>query len=93
MEAGNRYFDENLQEEINRKIVDHISDINLLYTEHARCYLTNEGARKEHIFVTVSPMAEVIKENLSKINSSKVGSTLKLKKNNIYLCLHIVRKL
>ncbi|NCC59197.1 MAG: UDP-N-acetylglucosamine 2-epimerase (non-hydrolyzing), partial [Synergistales bacterium] len=56
MEAGSRCFDQNVPEEINRKIVDHISDINLPYTEHSRRYLLSEGFRKEHIFVTGSPM-------------------------------------
>jgi UDP-N-acetyl-L-fucosamine synthase len=60
MEAGNRCFDQNVPEEINRKIVDHISDINLPYTEHSRRYLLAEGFRKEHIFVTGSPMQEVL---------------------------------
>lgn len=59
MEAGNRCFDQNVPEEINRKIVDHISDINLPYTEHSRRYLLAEGFRKEHIYVTGSPMHEV----------------------------------
>ena len=54
MEAGNRCFDQNVPEEINRKIVDHIADINLPYTEHSRRYLLSEGFRKEHIFVTAS---------------------------------------
>ena len=58
MEAGNRCFDQNVPEEINRKIVDHISDINLPYTEHSRRYLLSEGIRKEHIFVTGSPMTK-----------------------------------
>ncbi len=72
MEAGNRCFDENLPEEINRKIVDHISDINLPYTEHARRYLFSEGVKKEQIFVTGSPMKEVIEANREKIISSEV---------------------
>ncbi len=70
MEAGNRCFDQNVPEEINRKIVDHIADINLPYTEHSRRYLLSEGFRKEHIFVTGSPMAEVIHKNKAKIESS-----------------------
>ncbi len=60
MEAGNRCFDQNVPEEINRKIVDHISDINLPYTEHSRRYLLSEGIRKDFIFVTGSPMPEVL---------------------------------
>ncbi len=72
MEAGNRCFDENLPEEINRRIVDHISDINLPYTEHARRYLLAEGIRKEHIYVTGSPMAEVLQVYKDQIESSDV---------------------
>ena len=60
MEAGNRCFDENLPEETNRRIIDHISDVNLPYTEHARRYLVLEGVCKEHIYVTGSPMREII---------------------------------
>jgi UDP-N-acetylglucosamine 2-epimerase (non-hydrolysing) len=71
MEAGNRCFDQNVPEEINRKIVDHIADINLPYTEHSRRYLLTEGFRKEHIFVMGSPMAEVIARNKAKIEASK----------------------
>jgi UDP-N-acetylglucosamine 2-epimerase (non-hydrolysing) len=59
MEAGNRCFDQNVPEEINRKISDHISDINLAYNEHSRRYLIAEGFRKEHIFVTGTPLFEV----------------------------------
>lgn len=72
MEAGNRCFDQNVPEEINRKIVDHISDINLPYTEHSRRYLLSEGIRKEHIFVTGSPMTEVLDKNRDNIEKSKV---------------------
>ncbi|MEV5029136.1 non-hydrolyzing UDP-N-acetylglucosamine 2-epimerase [Paenibacillus sp. LPE1-1-1.1] len=80
MEAGNRCFDQNVPEEINRKIVDHISDINLPYTEHSRKYLLSEGIRKEHIFVTGSPMAEVINVQMEKIQSSRVLDELELEK-------------
>lgn len=72
MEAGNRCFDQNVPEEINRKIVDHISDINLPYTEHSRRYLLSEGFRKEHIFVTGSPMQEVLQKHMEKIDASDV---------------------
>jgi len=72
MEAGNRCFDQNVSEEINRKIVDHISDIILPYTEHSRRYLLAEGFRKEHIFVTGSPLAEVMKAHQQKIENSKI---------------------
>lgn len=85
MEAGNRCFDENLPEEINRKIVDHISDVNLPYTEHARRYLASEGVRKEFTFVTGSPMAEVISESKNKIDDSKILDTLKLEKDKYIL--------
>jgi len=85
MEAGNRCFDQNVPEEINRKIVDHISDINLPYTEHSRRYLLSEGFRKEHIFVTGSPMKEVLAEHAKKIAQSKVLSKLGLKKGKYML--------
>ncbi|MBQ6533815.1 MAG: UDP-N-acetylglucosamine 2-epimerase (non-hydrolyzing) [Opitutales bacterium] len=85
MEAGNRCFDQNVPEEINRKIVDHISDINLPYTEHSRRYLLSEGFRKEHIFVTGSPMKEVLAEHAKKIAQSKVLSKLGLKKGKYIL--------
>ncbi|RIM15096.1 non-hydrolyzing UDP-N-acetylglucosamine 2-epimerase [Staphylococcus chromogenes] len=79
MEAGNRCFDQNVPEEINRKIVDHVSDVNLPYTEHSRRYLLDEGFRKENIFVTGSPMKEVLDEHAEKINNSNVLETLDLK--------------
>ena len=72
MEAGNRCFDQNVPEEINRKISDHISDINLTYTEHSRRYLLSEGFRKDHVFVTGSPLYEVLLSNKSKIESSTI---------------------
>ncbi|OGL30597.1 UDP-N-acetylglucosamine 2-epimerase [Candidatus Saccharibacteria bacterium RIFCSPHIGHO2_12_FULL_41_12] len=82
MEAGNRCFDQNVPEEINRKIVDHISDINLPYTEHSRRYLLSEGISKEHIFVTGSPMAEVLSVHSQQINNSPILKNLQLKKND-----------
>ncbi|GIM28713.1 UDP-N-acetylglucosamine 2-epimerase (non-hydrolyzing) [Clostridium polyendosporum] len=85
MEAGNRCFDQNVPEEINRKIVDHISDINLAYTEHSRRYLLSEGIRKEHIFVTGSPMQEVLTKNMDKIEKSNVLQQLNLQKDNYIL--------
>ena len=84
MEAGNRCFDQNVPEEINRKISDHISDINLVYTEHSRRYLLSEGFRKEHIFVTGSPMFEVLKKYKDKIDNSKVLEKYNLQP--IYFC-------
>ncbi len=89
MEAGNRCFDENLPEEINRRIVDHISDVNLPYSEHARRYLFSEGVKKEQIYVTGSPMAEVLKVNALKIEQSTVLDKLGLeKKKYILLSAH-----
>jgi len=78
MEAGNRCFDQNVPEEINRKLVDHISDINLPYTEHSRRYLLAEGFRKEHIFVTGSPMPEVLGQYREQIENSQVLERLGL---------------
>lgn len=78
MEAGNRCFDECLPEETNRRIVDHISDVNLCYSEHARRYLNAEGTAKERTFVTGSPMAEVLAANLEKIRASNVLERLGL---------------
>lgn len=78
MEAGNRCFDLNVPEEINRRIVDHVSDINLAYTEHARRYLLAEGIQKEHIFVTGSPMTEVLRDYAEKIDVSGILNTLEL---------------
>ena len=85
MEAGNRCFDENLPEEINRRIVDHISDIHLPYTEHARRYLLAEGVRKEHIYVTGSPLREVISANEEKINGSMILNQLGITENQYIL--------
>lgn len=85
MEAGNRCFDENLPEEINRRIVDHTSDVNFCYTEHARRYLNSEGVPKERTYVVGSPMAEVLSANADKINSSKVLETLQLEKGKYIL--------
>lgn len=85
MEAGNRCFDENLPEETNRRIVDHIADVNLCYSEHARRYLNTEGTAKERTYVTGSPMAEVLSANIEKINNSKILNELGLKKENYIL--------
>lgn len=85
MEAGNRCFDQNVPEEINRKIVDHISDINLPYTEHSRRYLLSEGFRKEHIYVTGSPMHEVLIKNMEKIDQSRPLEKLGLEKGKYIL--------
>jgi UDP-N-acetylglucosamine 2-epimerase (non-hydrolysing) len=85
MEAGNRRFDQNLPEEINRKIVDHIADVNLPYTEHARRYLISEGYRKEHIYVTGSPMTEVLLKYKNSILESNILSQLGLEKEKYIL--------
>ena len=82
MEAGNRCFDQNVPEEINRKISDHISDINLAYTEHSRRYLLSEGFRKDHVFVTGSPLKEVLIKYITQIETSKILSKLGLTENN-----------
>ena len=89
MEAGNRCFDENLPEEINRRIVDHIADVNLCYSEHARRYLNAEGVTKERTYVTGSPMAEVLSANIDKIQASTILKTLGLeRKKYILLSAH-----
>ncbi|MBQ8549930.1 MAG: UDP-N-acetylglucosamine 2-epimerase (non-hydrolyzing) [Clostridia bacterium] len=85
MEAGNRCKDECLPEETNRRIVDIISDVNLAYSEHARKYLHECGLPKERTYVTGSPMAEVLKANLDKIDASDVHSRLKLEKGKYIL--------
>ncbi|MBR4036166.1 MAG: UDP-N-acetylglucosamine 2-epimerase, partial [Oscillospiraceae bacterium] len=78
MEAGNRCFDECLPEETNRRIVDHIADVNMCYSEHARRYLNAEGTAKERTYVTGSPMAEVLHENLQQIKDSDILERLGL---------------
>ncbi|MCM1100307.1 MAG: UDP-N-acetylglucosamine 2-epimerase (non-hydrolyzing) [Clostridium sp.] len=85
MEAGNRCFDENLPEETNRRIVDHIADVNLCYSEHARRYLNAEGTARDRTYVTGSPMAEVLAANLDKILDSKILETLGLSKGQYIL--------
>lgn len=85
MEAGNRCWDWNVSEMINRKIVDAISDVNLPYTEHARRYLLSEGIDGKMIFVTGSPMFEVINNNIERINQSQILKELGLLKNQYFL--------
>ena len=85
MEAGNRCWDWNVPEMINRKIVDHISDINLPYTEHSRRYLLSEGIDGKTIFVTGSPMREVLRDHMDDIERSDVLERLNLKKDNYIL--------
>ncbi len=85
MEAGNRCFDECLPEETNRRIVDHIADVNMCYSEHARRYLNYEGTAKERTYVTGSPMAEVLHENFNKISTSDIHQKLGLEKGRYIL--------
>ena len=85
MEAGNRCKDECLPEETNRRIVDIISDVNLAYSEHARKYLHECGLPKERVYVTGSPMAEVLQDNLPKIEASDIHERLGLEKGKYIL--------
>lgn len=85
MEAGNRCFDFNVPEEINRRVVDHISDVNLAYTENARRYLINEGIKNDFLYVTGSPMAEVLYKNMESINNSNVLKNLNLQEKNYFV--------
>lgn len=78
MEAGNRAFDERIPEEINRRIVDHISDINLVYTEHARRHLLSEGLAPDRIIKTGSPMAEVLDSYMGGVHASRIVDGLGL---------------
>ena len=85
MEAGNRCFDFNVPEEINRRIIDHISDFTLCYTEHARRHLLSEGLPHRRIYVTGSPMREVLTEHLDNIKASKALAELGLQKGKYFL--------
>ena len=85
MEAGNRCFDECLPEETNRRIVDIISDVNICYSEHARRYLNASGVAKERTYVSGSPMAEVLHENLAEIEASDIHARLGLEKGKYIL--------
>ena len=85
MEAGNRSFDFNVPEETNRRIIDHIADFNLVYTEHARRHLLSEGLPHRRIYLTGSPMKEVLNFYGSKINQSDILSKLKIKKKEYFL--------
>lgn len=91
MEAGNRCFDQRVPEELNRKIVDHLSDINLVLTEHARRYLLREGIAPETIIKTGSSMKEVLLKQKKSIDSSNILSELELQKNR-YFVLSIHRE-
>jgi UDP-N-acetylglucosamine 2-epimerase (non-hydrolysing) len=85
MEAGNRCFDERVPEEVNRRIVDHTSDVNLVYTEHARRYLLAEGIRAETVIKTGSPMREVLSHYRERIESSDAVSRLGLTAGKYFL--------
>ena len=85
MEAGNRCFDLNVPEEINRKIIDHISDFNLVYTEHARRHLLSEGLPHRRIYLTGSPMKEVLLTNMNKIQSARILEQLGLEQKGYFI--------
>ncbi len=85
MEAGNRSYDFNVPEEVNRRVVDHISDFNLVYTEHARRHLISEGLQHRRIYLTGSPMKEVLDYYMQKIKNSKALETLSLSKNKYFV--------
>ena len=85
MEAGNRSFDFNVPEEINRRIIDHIADFNLVYTEHARRHLISEGLQHRRIYLTGSPMWEVLQQNMDKIENSKILSKLDLEEKKYFM--------
>lgn len=85
MEAGNRSFDLNVPEEINRRIIDHIADFNLVYTEHARRHLLSEGLPHRRIYLTGSPLYEVLHGNMEKIKASTILKQLKLKEKEYFL--------
>ena len=85
MEAGNRSFDQRVPEELNRKIVDHLSDINMPLTEHARRYLINEGIKPETVIKTGSPMKEILDYYSSKINNSKIMKSLNLEIDSYFV--------
>lgn len=85
MEAGNRCFDFNVPEEINRRVIDHIADFNLVYTEHARRHLISEGLPHRRIYLTGSPMFEVLNFYRQKIEASAISETLKLEKKKYFI--------
>jgi UDP-N-acetylglucosamine 2-epimerase len=85
MEAGNRCFDERVPEELNRKIVDHLSDINMVLTEHARRYLISEGIRPETIIKTGSSMKQVFAEHIDEINKSNILKNLNIESKKYFV--------
>lgn len=84
LEAGNRCFDDNVPEEINRRVLDHIADVNMVYSQNERLYLRDEGIAKDRIFIMGSPMKEVLKSNIA-YEDSKVLETLALSRGNYFL--------
>lgn len=85
MEAGNRSFDANVPEEINRKLVDHLADFNLVYTEHARRHLISEGLPHRFIYLTGSPMREVLEHSLASIKASTILNNLELEVGKFFI--------
>ena len=85
MEAGNRSFDPNVPEETNRKMIDHLSDFNLVYTEHARRHLLSEGLSHRFVYLTGSPMREVLTGKLDKINASGILESLQLESGKYFI--------
>jgi UDP-N-acetylglucosamine 2-epimerase (non-hydrolysing) len=85
MEAGNRSFDFNVPEEINRRIIDHVADFNLVYTENSRRHLLAEGLPPRHIYVTGSPMFEVLQQNLERIKASTIMQELSIEAKQFFL--------
>lgn len=85
MEAGNRSFDRNVPEETNRRLVDHISDFNLVYTEHARRHLLSEGMQHRRVYLTGSPMREVLEHYRAQIEASNVLAELDLEKGRYFI--------
>jgi UDP-N-acetylglucosamine 2-epimerase (non-hydrolysing) len=91
MEAGNRCFDQNVPEEINRKVADHLADINLTYTENSRRYLLAEGFRKDFVFTTGSPLKEVLQTYADSIDASDILNKLKIEEGK-YIVASIHRE-
>lgn len=85
LEAGNRCFDDNVPEEINRRILDHIADVNMVYTENSRRYLLDEGVAKDRIFIMGSPMKEILTQHQMEIDSSDILNELKIEENAYFL--------
>ena len=93
IEAGNRSFDFRVPEELNRKLIDHCSDINFTYTKLAKNYLISEGINADRIINVGSPMMQVIEENKKKISKSKILKKLNLKRNSFFLFSFLEKKM